>query len=145
MKDFELTPELCGKMAKAAEDAQREAGAEISLAIADRNGNLKYFFRFGDAILPSIEISQHKAYTAAVLRQSTGEFGKIAQVDGSAFGINVVSPRLVIFGGGFPLLIDGETVGGIGISGGSVEQDEMIAERVLEAFKSSVSCLPHAL
>ena len=137
MKGFDLTLELCGKMAKAAEDAQREIGADISLAIADRNGNLKCFFRYGDAILPSVEIAQHKAYTASVLRQSTGEFGKIAQVGGAAFGINVVSPKLVIFGGGFPLQVDGETVGGIGISGGSVEEDELIAAKVLEAFRAA--------
>ncbi|MDR2072578.1 MAG: heme-binding protein [Spirochaetaceae bacterium] len=90
--------------------------------------------RFGDAILLSLEISPKKADTAAVLRQSTAEFGKIAQVGGSAFGINVTNDKLVIFGGGFPLQVKGKTVGGIGVSGGSVAEDEAVAHAVLEAF-----------
>jgi cob(I)alamin adenosyltransferase len=94
--------------------------------------------RFADAILPSIEISQKKAYTAAVLRQSTAEFGQIAQVGGSAFGINVTDDRLVIFGGGFPLKVNGKTLGGIGVSGGSVEEDEEAAHAVLDAFADLV-------
>ena len=137
MKDFEMSFDICRKMAEAAEAAQKETGASISMAIADRYGILRFYYRFGDAIIPSVEISQNKAYTAAVLRQTTREFGKIAQVGGSAFGIKVTHPKLVIFGGGFPLQIKGETVGGLGISGGSVEEDEIIAERALEAFRQA--------
>ena len=137
MKDFELSFDICRKMAEATEAAQKEAGVNISMAIADRCGILRFYFRFGDAIIPSVEISQNKAYTAAVLGQTTREFGKIAQVGGPAFGINVTHPKLVIFGGGFPLQINGETVGGLGVSGGSVEQDEKIAACVLEAFRQA--------
>jgi len=68
------------------------------------------------------------------LRQPTKEFGKIAQVDGDAFGINITHPKLVIFGGGFPLNVDGITVGGLGISGGSVEEVEKIAAAALNIF-----------
>jgi len=139
MKDFEFTLDLCRKMAEAAEKAQQEAGVSICLAIADRHGTLRYFYRYGDAILPSVDISQKKAYTAAVLGQSTREFGKIAQVGESAFGINITHPQLVIFGGGFPLQINGKTVGGLGISGGSVEEDEAVAAKALEAFRAATS------
>ena len=135
MSDFEFTMDLCHKLAVAAEQAQKELGVRITMSIADKYGALRYCFRFGDAILPSLEISQNKAYTAAVLGQSTGEFGKIAQAGASAFGINVTFPKLVIFGGGFPLKLAGETVGGLGISGGSVDEDEAVAEKVLEAFR----------
>ncbi|MCL1918009.1 MAG: heme-binding protein [Peptococcaceae bacterium] len=135
MCDFELTMELCHQMTEAAAKAQKDLGVCISMAIADPHGALRYFCRFGDAILPSVEISQNKAYTAAVLGQSTREFGKIAQAGGEAFGINVTFPKLVIFGGGFPLKVDGKTVGGLGISGGSVEEDEAVAARVLEVFQ----------
>ena len=135
MKDFEFSLDLCRKMAEAAEQAQKESGVSICLAIADRHGTLRYFYRYGDAILPSVDISQKKAYTAAVLGQSTREFGKIAQAGASAFGINVTHPQLVIFGGGFPLQIEGKTVGGLGISGGSVEEDEAVAAAALAAFE----------
>lgn len=134
---FELDLDLCNKMAQAAKKAQQDSGVAISISIADSNGILRYYYRFGDAILPSVEISQNKAYTAAVLRKSTREFGKIAQVGGDAFGINMTHPKLVIFGGGFPLEIDGRTVGGLGISGGSVKEDEVVAAAALKAFNEA--------
>jgi uncharacterized protein GlcG (DUF336 family) len=134
MADFVLTEEICEALAQAAKKKSRNLGVGVTLSICDENGNLRLLQRFGDAILPSLEISPKKAYTAAVLRQSTAEFGKIAQVGGSAFGINVTNDKLVIFGGGFPLLVKGKTVGGIGVSGGSVAEDEEVAQAALDAF-----------
>lgn len=131
---FLLTEELCEQLAQAAKAKSREIGVGVTLSVSDTAGNLLLLQRFGDAILPSIGISQKKAYTAAVLRQPSGDFGQIAQVGGSAFGINITDSNLVIFGGGFPLKVDDKTVGGIGISGGSVEEDETIAHAVLAAF-----------
>ncbi|MDR2258351.1 MAG: heme-binding protein [Treponema sp.] len=134
MADFVLTEEICEALAQAAKKKSRTLGVGVTLSICDENGNLRLLQRFGDAILPSLEISPKKAYTAAVLRQSTAEFGKIAQVGSSAFGINVTNDKLVIFGGGFPLQVKGKTAGGIGVSGGSVAEDEEVAQAVLEAF-----------
>jgi uncharacterized protein GlcG (DUF336 family) len=131
---FTLTEEICEALAAAGKAKSREIGVGVTLTICDENGNIRLLQRFGDAILPSLEISPKKAYTAAVLRQSTAEFGKIAQVGESAFGINVTNDKLVIFGGGFPLKVDGKTVGGVGVSGGSVAEDETVAEAVLAAF-----------
>jgi uncharacterized protein GlcG (DUF336 family) len=134
MAEFTLTEEVCEALAQAAKKKSREIGVGVTLSVTDENGNLRLLQRFADAILPSIEISPKKAYTAAVLRQSTAEFGQIAQVGGSAFGINVTNDKLVIFGGGFPLKVNGKTVGGIGVSGGSVAEDEEVAQAVLGAF-----------
>lgn len=134
MENFIFSQKLCYKMAEAAQKVQEELGVSICMSISDKHGNLRYFYRFGEAIVPSIDISQKKAYTAAVLGQSTRAFGKIAQVNGEAFGINITHPKLVIFGGGFPLKVKGETVGGLGISGGSVAEDEAVAQKTLEAF-----------
>lgn len=129
-----LSEEVCEKLALAAKEESVRIGVGVTVSIADESGNLLLLQRFGNAILPSIGISQKKAYTAAVLRQPTAEFGKIAQTGADAFGINITDDRLVIFGGGFPLQVDGETVGGIGISGGSVEEDEQVARSALDAF-----------
>jgi uncharacterized protein GlcG (DUF336 family) len=139
MERFELTEEICEALSLAAKAKSKETGVDVTLTICDENGNIRLVQRFGDAILPSIEISQKKAYTAAVLRKSTSEFGKIAQVGESAFGINVTNDRLVIFGGGFPLKVGDATVGGIGISGGSVAEDESIADAVLAAFSALIN------
>lgn len=130
-----VTEEICERLAQTAKAKSEEIGVGVTLSIADTAGNLLFLQRFGDAILPSIEISQKKAYTASVLRQPSGEFGKIAQVGESAFGINIADDKLVIFGGGFPLKKDGKTIGGIGVSGGSVAEDESVAFAVLEEFE----------
>jgi uncharacterized protein GlcG (DUF336 family) len=138
MAQFELTEEICEALAQVGKAKSRAMGVGVTLTIADESGNVRYMQRFGDAILPSIEISQNKAYTSAVLRKSTAEFGEIAQVGGSAFGINITNDKLVIFGGGFPLVVGGKTVGGLGISGGSVEEDESVCEVVLAKFAELV-------
>jgi uncharacterized protein GlcG (DUF336 family) len=121
-------------MAEAAREECQKIGVGVTLAIVDEYGYLRYLQRFDDAILPSIEIAQNKAYTAAVTRMTTAEFGKIAQPGESAFGINVTAPRLVIFGGGFPLICQEKIIGGIGVSGGSVAEDEQVAHAALRAF-----------
>jgi len=138
MKDFELSLPLCHKMAEEADKIQKEMGVWVSIALADRYGNLLYFYRFGDAIIPSVDIAQKKAYTSAVLRQTTKEFGKLAQPGGEAFGINTTHQKLVIFGGGVPIIINGKTLGGIGVSGASAEEDEVIAKRMLEILLSTI-------
>lgn len=133
-----MTLDLCNKLAKESVKMQNEIGVDMSVAITDENGNLIFYYRFGDAIIPSIEISQKKAYTAAVVKQSTREFGEIAKIDGDAFGINITNSKLVIFGGGFPLIVKGKVVGGLGVSGGSVTEDEKVAKYILELFKEEM-------
>jgi uncharacterized protein GlcG (DUF336 family) len=134
MAQFEITEEVCEELARVGKAKSREIGVGVTLTITDVSGNVLYLQRFGDAILPSIIISQKKAFTSAVLRQSTAEFGKLGQVGASAFGINITDDRLVIFGGGFPLTCEGKTLGGLGVSGGSVEEDESVCEAVLKKF-----------
>jgi len=130
----ELTIEQIEKMSCAAREESLRIGTGVTIAIADRGGALMYLQRFPGAILPSIEIAQNKAYTSAVLGMSTAEFGKIAQPGGSAFGINVTVPKLIIFGGGLPIIKDGTVIGGIGISGASAEEDEQIANFALSVL-----------
>jgi uncharacterized protein GlcG (DUF336 family) len=127
--------ELIHSMAQAAQEKGKQIGVDVTFAVADATGYLVYLERFGSAILPSIEIAQNKAYTSAVLRMSTYDFGRIAQPGQSAYGINVTVPKLVIFGGGLPLIKDGIAVGGIGVSGASAEEDEEIAAAAVGIFE----------
>lgn len=58
----------------------------------------------------------------------THELGQAAQPGGSLYGIENAAPgKIILFGGGFPYIVDGQVVGGIGVSGGTVEQDMEIA------------------
>jgi len=76
------------------------------------------------------------AYTPVALKMPTHELAKVCQPGQPLFGIHICDGgRVVIFGGGYPIEIEGEIVGGLGVSGGSVEEDMKVAEGALATFK----------
>ena len=84
----------------------------------------------------SIDISRNKAYTAVAVKLPTHELAAVSQSGQALFGIHTTDGgRIVIFGGGFPLKSGNEIIGGIGVSGGSVEDDMKCAEAGLERLK----------
>ncbi|WP_342764523.1 heme-binding protein [Haladaptatus sp. R4] len=90
-----------------------------------------------DALLASIDIAQNKAYSAVSLKMPTHELANASQPNESLFGIHSTNDdRIVIFGGGYPLRVDGDVVGAVGVSGGAVEEDRTVAEAGVEAFES---------
>ena len=119
----------------AAEEKAREIGQPMNIAVAEIGGNLKGFARMEQAWLASIDIAIDKAFTAASLGLSTQELAEMAQPGQPLFGINTTNNgRIVIFGGGIPLLRDGNVVGAVGVSGGTVDQDQEVAEAGVAAF-----------
>ena len=126
---------LCDRLRDAALSESIALNVNVSLAIADAGGNLVYFCRFPGAPLVSIGIAHNKAYTAVAMRQPSGNLYTEALPGGSLHGINTADPRLVIFGGGFPLFAGAKLAGGIGISGASVEDDEKIGRLVVTEFE----------
>ncbi len=99
------------------------------LAIVDAGGNLKAFYRQEDAFIGSIDIAIKKAVTARYFNMSTRDLGAASQVGKPLYGIEVSNNGLVIFAGGV-LLVDKSNViiGAIGVSGGSIDEDESIAK-----------------
>ncbi len=118
-----------------AESAAADMGLAMVIAIVDQEGLLRYFARMDGALPASTEIAVSKAYTAAALRMSTREVGRLALPGEPLYGIQHTNPgKIVLFGGGFPLTVRGKVAGGIGISGGSVEEDEEVAQAVLNGL-----------
>ena len=110
------------------EKAASDGGA-YCLAIVDESGVLKAFERMDGAPLICVQISQDKAYTAAGFGLLTdGWFDFIK--DDPALQISASSSidRLVPFGGGYPIRIDGALVGGLGVSGGHYSDDMGVAQ-----------------
>jgi len=115
-----------------AESAAACMGISMAIAIVDHEGLLQYFARMDGALPASTEIAIAKAYTSAALRMSTSEVGQKALPGAPLYGIQHTHPgKIVLFGGGFPLRLGERVAGGIGISGGSVEEDEQVAQSVL--------------
>ena len=109
-------------------------GVKINVALADSGGNLTGFLRMPGAFIQSIDIAIDKAYTAAGFGFSTKDWMKVIGHDeGMKLGFSA-RPRLVVFGGGLPVRVAGELIGGIGVSGASEAQDEECARAALAAF-----------
>lgn len=123
-----ISTELAHRMITAAEQKAKEMGHPFVIAIVDDDGVLKAFSRMDQAALLSVQIAQDKAYTAVGFNMSTDQWYDFIKDDpplaaGAPSGIS----RLVVFGGGYPIAIDGQTVGGIGVSGGHYSQDMEVA------------------
>jgi len=111
-----------------------ELGKGFTIAVVDPAGVLKALERMDGAPLISIQIAQDKAYTAVGFGIPTaGWFDFIKDDPPLAAGATTGIDRLVIFGGGFPITIDGNVVGGIGVSGGHYSEDADVAQAALNA------------
>jgi len=118
--NLDLALDLIGEARKKAE----QIGVPMVIAVVDEGGNLVAQQRMDGALLVSVDIALNKAYTAVAVKIPTHELAPLAQPGQPLFGIhNADGGRIVIFGGGYPLKYQGELVGGIGVSGGSVEED----------------------
>jgi uncharacterized protein GlcG (DUF336 family) len=106
-----------------------EIGVPMNVAVVDAGNNLSAFVRQDGAWLGSIDIAQGKAYTARAFDMPTKALVPEVQPGGSLFGIEASNDgRLIVFAGGIPITDGDEVVGAIGVSGGSVEQDQEVAE-----------------
>ena len=113
----------------AAEKKAEEIGQPMNVAVVDEGGNLIAFERMANAWLGSIDIVQKKAWTARAFDITTKDLGANSQSGDQFFGIHASnSGKVMIFAGGIPIKKDGKIVGAIGISGGSGEQDHVVAE-----------------
>ncbi|MBO1299238.1 MULTISPECIES: cob(I)yrinic acid a,c-diamide adenosyltransferase [unclassified Enterococcus] len=109
----------------------------VSIAIVDKNGALKQFYRMDDALIVSESMAIKKAYTAVSMKADTHELTELVQPSQPLFQLETLSDgKLVTFGGGF-LLKDGQgnIIGGIGVSGGRPDQDMAIASKGIKKFK----------
>jgi uncharacterized protein GlcG (DUF336 family) len=120
------------------ESARRQAeaiGVAMNIAVVDEGNNLVAFQRMDGAWLGSIDIAQGKAYTARAFNMSTRDLAPLCQPGNPLFGIHASNDgRLIVFPGGIPLEHEGIVVGAIGVSGGAVEQDHVVAQAGADAF-----------
>ena len=127
------TPDISLETAEAAVAAAIKKASSIDckmdIAIVDGGANLKAFARMDGAWLGSIDISIKKAKTARFFEFNTGAVGELSQPGGPLYNIEVSNGGLITFPGGIPLKNKaGEVVGGIGVSGSTVENDHAVAE-----------------
>jgi uncharacterized protein GlcG (DUF336 family) len=123
------------KIISAGERKAAEIGIPYNIAVADAGGGLVAHVRMDGAWLGSVDIAINKAWTARAFDMPTEDLSHITQPGQQGFGLNTTNDsRVVIFGGGIPLKLDGVVVGAVGASGGSVEQDVAVAKAAVSGF-----------
>jgi uncharacterized protein GlcG (DUF336 family) len=138
VKKHTISSELAQKMVAEVVAKARKIGVTENVAILDDGGNLKAFSRMDGAPLLSIEIAQNKAYTA-LFGVPTQDFFNFIQGDPSLLAGIPTLPRVAAYGGGFPIKVDGEIVGAIGVSGAPTVQNDV------DCAKAALALVPGAV
>lgn len=120
-----------------AESKAREIGLPVVIAVLDAGAHLKAFRRMDGAVLASIDIAVRKAATAVLFQANSEDLWEYCKPSAPAPGLELSNGGLAPFGGGIPLRgSDGQVIGALGVSGGSVAQDTDIAKAAFAAFQA---------
>tara|TARA_B100000530_G_C15682283_1_gene378679 strand:- start:71 stop:493 length:423 start_codon:yes stop_codon:yes gene_type:complete len=122
-----------------AREKATEIGVPMCIAVTDDSGNLIAFERMDGGKAHSIVVAQDKAFTAGAARKATHEYNEVNTPGSLAFGIHTEhGGRVSSVGGGLPVMVDGECVGGIGASSGSPQQDMNVSQAGIDHFLASL-------
>lgn len=106
----------------------KEMGVNAVIAVSNACANPVAVHCMDNSYIASYDVAFQKAYTVVALKMSTIELKGLSQPNGPLYGIQHTNQgRIVIFGGGEPLKVNGRIIGGLGVSGGSEEQDTALA------------------
>ena len=141
-----LTLETAKRMLEAGEKEAGKQGIPMVIAVVDAGGNLLAFHRMDNALLLSIQVAMDKAFTAVFGKLHTSHWREVFQ--SGDFAPLFLHERWMIFEGGLPIISNGVLLGGIGVSGGTLE-DLYVARAALKAGGFSVdevdAALAHAM
>lgn len=127
-------------LAEKVEEKAREMGVNAVVAIADEGGNLKLCECMDNSYLASRDIAINKSYTVVALKMSTAKLATLARPGDPLYGIQHTNGgKIVIFGGGDTLELRGKILGGLGVSGGSAEQDTALSAYGKKVFEEYFS------
>ena len=136
-----MTLQKARALTSAVEERAREMGVNAVIAVADAGGNPVSVQAMDSAYLASWDVALQKSYTVVALKMSTAELAKLAVPGSPLYGIQFTNQgKIVIFGGGEPLEGGGKIVGGLGVSGGTAEQDTALAAYGRQKFKEISEC-----
>lgn len=132
-----ITCEAAADVVRACVDEAVSAGIRVCAAVVDPSGVLVAFLRMPGAPLHSTDIAVDKAYTAASFGVRTDQLGEALRQHSPAVQSGIpLRPRVILFGGGIPLMNGGSCIGAVGVSGATEDQDVQCAERGLGALRN---------
>ncbi len=117
-----------------------EIGVPMCIAVTDESGVLLAFERMDGSKVHSAALAIDKSFTASGTRRPTHEIGEASQPGNPVYGISTaLGGRMLVVGGGLPVFVDDDVVGGIGVSSGTPVQDRQVAEAGLRAFAETLN------
>ena len=135
-KVVDLSLDYFNKMAEYAKEKATEMGVPIIFAAVDAGGNLITLQRMENALLASIKIAWDKAYTSCILKAPTCALADLTVPGAPLYGLqDLCDGRIVVFGGGYPIMDGSKVLAAIGVSGGTAEEDMAIATYALEKMQ----------
>lgn len=135
MGQGKMTLELSKKLIQKIEEEAERRGKKAVIAVCGPDGNPIAVHVMDGAFLVSFDVAVRKAYTSVAVKMSTMELAKLTQPGQTFYGLEALDGgKLVIFGGGVPLVCNGNIIGGLGISGGTGEEDHSLAEYALSVL-----------
>ena len=135
----DMTLAVARRLSEKVKEKAKEMGVNAVVAVSNKAAHPVLVECMDDSFIASYDIALNKAYTVVALKMPTSELKKLSQPGGSLYGIQFTNQgKIVIFGGGEPLYNrKGELIGGLGVSGGTEQQDTALAQYGKEAFKQS--------
>ncbi|HEX6595233.1 MAG TPA: heme-binding protein [Bacillota bacterium] len=132
-----ISHEFAQKMISEAINRAEQFGIAVNVAVVDDGGHLTAFSRMDRAAILSIDIAINKAYTASAFGIPTHEWYELIN-DHEALKTGIVhTDRLVVFGGGYPIMNGNDLAGGIGVSGGTEEEDQQCCQAALKLLENT--------
>ncbi|WP_209124929.1 heme-binding protein [Alkalihalobacillus sp. BA299] len=131
-----LTLELAKQIVEGAEKESKNLGVAMVISIVDEGGNLILSHRMDDAWIASIDIAFNKAWTSVALKTATENLAAATVPNAELHGLTTTNNgKLVVFGGGIPLVKDNKVIGAVGVSGSSVSNDIQVAQAAVKVFE----------
>lgn len=131
LKPNKLTLDIAKKLLDKAENKAKEINIPVVIALVDDGGNLIAQHKMDDALIISVSLSLNKAYTSVATKMSTENLSELILPGKPLYTLENIK-NITAVGGGIPIIIGEHIVGAIGVSGGSVEEDILIAKTALE-------------
>ena len=135
----DMSLELAKAVSSRVEERARQMGVKAVIVVMNSGANPVLVHCMDDSFIASYDVAFNKAYTVVGLKMPTIKLKEFAQPGGSLYGIqNTNGGRIVIFGGGEPLVVGERIVGGLGVSGGTEDEDTALAAYGRQAFEELV-------
>lgn len=136
-----LTLAKASDLIKKVEAKASEMGVAAVVAVSNEAARPIAVHCMDNSYIASYDVALNKAYTVVALKMSTLELKQLSQPGCSLYGIQYTNDgKIVIFGGGVPLIYKGKIIGGLGVSGGSEEQDSALAEYGQSCLEEVMLC-----